>query len=568
MTDPNNQSPQATAIESAWSRLEHYHQGRQSVRIQDLFSEDPDRAHRYSVASCGLYLDYSKNRVDDKGLELLLALAGDAELGNWIERLFSGEPVNTSEQRPALHMALRSPQEPAFPNATHNLMPLVHEQLRKLEETVEQLRSGQWLGFGGDRITDLVNLGIGGSDHGPRMVCEALSRTVDGALEVSREGAIRCHFVSNSDAADLYGVLEHCDPATTLFVVASKSFTTEETLLNAHSARRWLLQADGAGAKSTSQHFIAVSSASQRCIEFGIAAENIFKIWDWVGGRYSLWSSIGIAIATRVGMAQFRQLLAGAWAMDEHFRKTPLAQNLPVLLALMGIWNRNFEGASSHVVLPYEYALGYFPAYLQQLEMESNGKSCSREGLPLKHLSAPVVWGALGSNAQHAFNQLLHQGSEKIPVDFIVPILGHHEAPEHQQALLANALAQSAVMLSGHDAADLRDELIQQGIPESSLESAIAQRSLAGNRASNMLIYERLDAHTLGSLIALYEHKVFVQGVCWQINSFDQWGVEFGKRVAKDLHRALSGESTADKFDASTRSLIRYIRDIRQSAHE
>ncbi len=568
MTDSNNHSPQASAIETAWSRLEHYHQDRKSVRLKQLFSQDPDRAQRYSVAGCGLYLDYSKNRIDDKCLELLLVLARDAELENWIERLFAGESVNTSEQRPAMHMALRSPEKPAFPDPAQNLMPLVHEQLKKLEKTVEQLHCGQWLGFRGDRITDLVNLGIGGSDHGPRMVCEALSMTADGALQRSREGAIRCHFVSNCDVADLYSVLEHCDPATTLFVVASKSFTTQETLLNAHSARRWLLQAHGADAKSISQHFIAVSNAPDRCIKFGIAEENIFKIWDWVGGRYSLWSSIGIAIAVQAGMAQFRQLLAGAWAMDKHFSKTPLAQNLPVLLALIGIWNRNFEGASSQAVLPYEQALKHFPEYLQQLEMESNGKSCSREGVPLNHLSAPVVWGALGSNAQHAFNQLLHQGSEKIPVDFIVPIFSQQRAPEHQQALLANALAQSAVMLSGHDASDLRDDLLQQGTPESSLESAIVQRSLAGNRTSNMLIYERLDAKTLGSLIALYEHKVFVQGVCWQINSFDQWGVELGKRVAKDLHSALSGESAANQFDASTRSLIRYIRDIRNSAAE
>jgi len=463
--------------------------------------------------------------------------------------------VNTGEQRPALHMALRSPREPPFPDSENNLMPLVHGQLQKLEDATERLRSGQWRGYRGDAITDVVNLGIGGSDLGPRMIYEALSG-------IGEEG-IRCHFVSNLDAEDLFGVLDRCDPRRTLFVVASKSFTTEETLLNAHSARRWLLRAAGAEKAATAQHFVAVSATPERCLEFGIDPDNIFQIWDWVGGRYSLWSSIGFAVAAGLGMSRFRQLLAGAWAMDEHFRNTPARSNLPVLLALMGIWNRNLEGAGSLVVLPYEFALRRLPEYLQQLEMESNGKSCSRDGQLLDRPSTPILWGALGNNAQHAFNQFLHQGAERLPVDFIVPISSRREAPGHQQALLAHALAQSAVMLSGHTREHLRADLLQQGIPQAELQSAVAQRYLEGNRPSNMLLYKQLDARTLGSLIALYEHKVFVQGVCWQINSFDQWGVERGKQVARDLHAALGNEATVDNFDASTASLIRYIREIR-----
>lgn len=555
MQNSIDRSDASSNLARAWTALEHQHAGMQGIQLQDLFRRDPDRARRYRDSACGLYLDFSKNRIVDESLEALLVLAGAARLESWIEDLFSGRPVNASEQRPALHMALRAPPEPPFPDPDHNLMPAVHGQLAKLEIAIESLRCGQWRGFRGEAITDVVNLGIGGSDLGPRMVCAALAD--------HNPDAPRCHFVSNLDADDLYGVLDGCDPGRTLFVVASKSFTTEETLLNAHSARRWLQRASGAGTAAIAQHFVAVSAQPRRCIEFGITEDNIYRIWDWVGGRYSLWSSIGFSIAARIGVAGFRELLAGARAMDEHFRHTPLRHNLPVLLALMGIWNRNLEGAASQVVLPYDHALRHFPEFLQQLEMESNGKSCSREGEPVEHASTPVLWGSLGNNAQHAFSQFLHQGSDVTPAEFIVPIFGRRGAPDHEQAVLAHALAQAAVMLSGHDAERLRQDLSGQGVPDDQLERLAAQRQLAGNRPSNMLIYERLDARTLGALIALYEHKVFVQGVCWQINSFDQWGVERGKQVARELHGALAGEGALDQFDASTGSLIRYIHEIR-----
>ncbi len=556
VTKRDDNTCQDEELAAAWRELKRHFATLQQLQLQDLFATDPDRAQRFTANACGLYLDYSKNRMTPETMERLYTLARAARLGDWIEAMFSGRQVNTSEHRPALHVALRAPEQPPFPCAQHNLMPLVHDQLRKLGQRVEQLRAGQWLGYSGEAITDLVNLGIGGSDLGPKMVSEALGTAAN--------ETVRCHFVSNLDADDLYGVLDHCDPRRTLFLVASKSFTTEETLLNAQSAKNWLLADPQAGTEAVGRHFIAISAATQRCLDFGVKPENIFELWDWVGGRYSLWSSIGFSIAVRIGMPGFHQLLAGARSMDVHFRDTPLDQNLPVLLALIGIWNRNMEGAASQVVLPYDYALRHFPEFLQQLEMESNGKSCSRDGQPLDESTTPVLWGALGNNAQHAFNQFLHQGSDRLPVDFIVPIFGRRGKPRHEKALLAHALAQAAVMLAGRDPAQLRTSLVNEGVAPDALEAMLAHRALAGNRSSNMLLYERLDAFTMGALIALYEHKVFVQGVCWQINSFDQWGVELGKQVAGDVYDAINGAQPGGQYDASTAGLIRYICHLRK----
>jgi glucose-6-phosphate isomerase len=426
-----------------------------------------------------------------------------------------------------------------------------------MAEFSDAVRSGRWRGFSGAPIREVVNIGIGGSDLGPAMVCRA--------LDARAHPGLRCHFVSNLDSNHLASVLERCSPDQTLFVVCSKTFSTQETLTNAGSARDWLLEAAGGDRAAIARHFVAVSTALERCAGFGIPQSNVFEFWDWVGGRYSLWSAIGLSIAVFLGMDDFDELLRGGHAMDRHFLEAPLERNLPVLLALVGLWNRNLLAYPTHAVLPYDHALELFPAFLQQLEMESNGKSVDRAGRPAMHAAAPVVWGTLGNNAQHAFYQLLHQGAEVVPADFIVAARSQRPLPGHESAVIANALAQAQALMRGREPGQLRPELERTGLGGAELERAAAHRAMPGNRPSTTLLYDRLSPEILGALVALYEHKVFVQATCWDINPFDQFGVELGKRLARDLEPLVDGDGDADAggHDASTGALLARIRAMR-----
>lgn len=510
----------------AWKALNTHAQKLAPQHLNSLFAANPQRVPQLCVDAAGLFLDYSKQRITVATRGLLVALARERGLDDAIGAMFAGEVINRSENRAAWHVALRAPRSAGYPDE-------VHAVLDAMARFVTKLRAGLWRGYTHKAITDVVNIGIGGSDLGPRMVCRALGEP--GTLP-------RTHFVANADPTELDGVLAGLQAETTLFVVTSKSFSTAETLANAAAARAWLLAA-GANQDAIAKHFVAVSSNREAVAEFGIDAANMFEFWDWVGGRFSLWSAVGLPIALALGMPVFEQLLAGAHAMDEHFRSAPLEQNLPVLLALVGIWNRNFLQLPSQVVAPYAQRLEFFPAWLQQLEMESNGKSVSATGEPLDVATVPPLWGSIGSNAQHAYFQMLHQGTEITPVDFILATGG---ADPRRNRLIANCLAQAEALMVGK-------QTNAQGT------TLAAQRAFAGNRPSNMLLLAELDARHLGALLAAYEHKVYVQGVIWGINSFDQWGVELGKVLAQRLLAELSGgQSTA--HDASTQALLRKVR--------
>ena len=513
-----------------WKLLGAHHEEASRTPIRERFARDERRFERYSMAAAGLFLDYSKNRIDERALSLLIALADASGLGERRAALFEGQPVNVTESRAALHTALRAPFAAAAESIGEARASEIAAVRRRCYEFAESVREGRWLGHTGRPITDVVNLGIGGSDLGPRMVCDALAACA--------QSVPRVHFVANIDGAELAAVLRSVDPQTTLFIVASKTFTTVETLTNARTARRWLLDA-GAREGDVARHFVAVSTNARAVGEFGIARENMFEFWDWVGGRFSLWSAIGLPVMISIGARNFERLLAGAHAMDEHFRFAPLHANMPALLALIGIWYRNFGSTASHAVIPYSHELQRLPAYLQQLEMESNGKSTSIDGRGLTHASCPVIWGEPGTNGQHAFFQLLHQGTDLIPVDFIAAIEPSHDLAEHHRLLLANCLAQGRALMHG-----------------SAEEAHASHRHFAGNRPSNTLLLERLDAASLGALIALYEHKVFVQSVIWNINAFDQFGVELGKTVAGEIDAALRARRVPPGLDASTAGLL------------
>ncbi|MGF1615365.1 MAG: glucose-6-phosphate isomerase [Gammaproteobacteria bacterium] len=540
---------------SAWGALKVHHQQVASRHMRDLFEEDPARFNRFSVQACGLFLDFSKNRITDETLKGLLALAEEARLAEWAERMFAGEKVNNTENRAALHVALRQRSPGAFPSASYDVMPEVRDVLRRMGRFVDSVQQGAWLGYTGKPIKAIVNIGIGGSDLGPAMVCRALSPYV-------REG-MKGHFVSNLDSTQLALALDELDPQTTLFVVASKTFTTQETLTNARSAREWLVTK--AGEQAVAKHFAAVSTRPDRTSEFGIDPANVFEFWDWVGGRYSLWSAIGLSIATLIGMDRFEELLAGGHDMDQHFHSAPWSQNMPVLLGLLGIWYRDFFDAQTHVVLPYDYALRDFPDYLQQLEMESNGKRVSRTGEPLDYATGAVIWGGPGNNGQHAFYQLMHQGTILIPADFIVPMRSQYPLPGHEEAMLSNALAQAEALMRGRTKEAARAAAIAAGFSGADLEAHYPHRILPGNQPTNTLVYERLTPHVLGALIALYEHKVFVQSVCWGINPFDQWGVELGKEMAAVILPELQSAEPVSGHDASTNGLIQYIKQHRRA---
>jgi glucose-6-phosphate isomerase len=531
----------------AWQALEQHWQALQGTAMRDLFRSDPGRAKAMSLSAAGLHLDYSKNLITRETLSLLADLAETADLGGWILRMFNGEPINNTEQRPVLHVALRNRSNRPIEVDGQDVMPLVNQVLGRMEGFVAQVRSGEWKGFKGETICDVVNIGIGGSNLGPKMVCTALGAYGSNDLRV--------HFVSNVDGTHLLETLHDLDPARTLFIVASKTFTTQETMTNAGSARDWLLAAARDPA-AVAKHFVAVSTNAELVAAFGIDTQNMFGFWDWVGGRYSLWSAIGLPIALAVGYDRFIELLDGAFAMDEHFRTAPLSANMPAILGLIGLWYANFGGARTHAVLPYDQYLRLLPAYLQQGDMESNGKSVARDGTALDYTTGPVVWGEPGTDGQHAFFQLIHQGTQMIPADFIGAIKSHNEMGDHHPKLMANFFAQTEALMRGRTTDEALEEMRAAGVDEERAQLLARHRTFPGNRPTNSLMMERLTPYTLGALIALYEHRIFVQGVVWGINSFDQWGVELGKQLAGVILEELrEGRLTAD-HDASTRALL------------
>jgi len=515
--------------------------------MRKLFQDDSARFDKFSIKFETLLFDYSKNRINDQTVRLLIELAEDARMGTWIEQLFNGKKINSTEQRAALHTALRNRSGRPVIVDNKDVMPDVIRVLEKMRQFSDAVRSGEHHGHTGKKITDIVNIGIGGSDLGPLMVCEA--------LKPYAKKDLRAHFVSNVDGTHLTETLKKLDAETTLFIISSKTFTTQETLTNARTARSWLVARLG-DEQAVEKHFAAVSTNLEATSEFGINPYNVFEFWDWVGGRYSLWSAIGLPIALFVGMDKFEELLDGAHTMDEHFRCTPLEQNIPVLMGMLGIWYGNFFGAGSNAVLPYDQYLHRFSAYLQQLDMESNGKGVDRDGNPVDYDTGMVVWGEPGTNGQHAFYQLIHQGTRMIPADFIAPMHSHNPDGEHHAILLANCFAQTEALMLGKTATEARAELEAHRLKGEALEALLPHKVFPGNKPTNTLLFDKFDPHTLGMLIALYEHKVFVQSVVWNINPFDQWGVELGKQLAGKILPELRSASSANQHDSSTNGLI------------
>ncbi|MFZ3017628.1 MAG: glucose-6-phosphate isomerase [Gallionella sp.] len=538
----------------AWQALKAHHPTVAPLSMRQMFLDDPARFERFSVRFDGLLFDYSKNRITAETVGLLLDLAAQAELPAWIERMFDGDKINATEHRAALHTALRNRSERPVLVDGRDVMPDVRRVLDHMRRFADAVRGGEHRGHTGKQITDIVNIGIGGSDLGPLMAC--------GALEHYARNDLRAHFVSNVDGTHMAETLKELDAETTLFIVSSKTFTTQETLTNARSARAWLVGKLG-DEQAVAKHFAAVSTNLKATGEFGINPDNVFEFWDWVGGRYSLWSAIGLPIALHVGMDRFEELLGGAHAMDEHFRSAPPERNIPVLMGMLGIWYGNFFGCGSNAVLPYDQYLHRFPAYLQQLDMESNGKRVDRDGNAVNYDTGMVVWGEPGTNGQHAFYQLIHQGTRMIPADFLAPMHSQNPIGEHHAILLANCFAQTEALMLGKTAEEARAELEAQGLSGDALEALLPHKVFPGNKPTNILLFDRLDPHTLGMLIALYEHKVFVQSVVWNINPFDQWGVELGKQLAGRILPELRNGGAASAHDASTDGLIAYYREQR-----
>jgi glucose-6-phosphate isomerase len=536
---------------ATWQQLVAHQRDVAPLHMRDLFAADPARFDKFSLKYNDILLDFSKNRITDDTLPLLLKLARECRVEEWRDRMFSGEKINTTENRAVLHVALRNRcDRPIFVDGI-DVMPGVNRVLEQIRDFTERVRHGVWRGFSGKPITDVVNIGIGGSDLGPFMVCSALK-------SYSRSD-LRAHFVSNIDGAHLGMTLQKCNPETTLFVVASKTFTTQETLTNAHSARAWFLEA----AKSEThiaKHFVAVSTNAAEVGKFGIDTANMFEFWDWVGGRYSLWSAVGLSIALHVGMDNFEALMQGAFEMDEHFRTAPLEKNLPVVLGLIGIWYNNFFGAQTQALLPYDQSMARFSAYFQQGDMESNGKFVDRDGNRVDHDTGPIIWGEPGTNGQHAFYQLIHQGTRLIPSDFIMPMRTHYPMGDHHKILFSNFFAQTKALMLGKTPDEARKELEAQGYTGERLEQLLPHKVFEGNHPTNSILFRKLDPKTLGALIAMYEHKIFVQGIIWNINSFDQWGVELGKQLANSILPELSDANPVHSHDASTNGLINYYK--------
>ncbi len=526
-----------------------------SVEMRDLFQQDGQRFDKFSLQFENLLLDYSKNRVTDKTMSLLRDLANESDLKGWTEKMFTGERINTTEDRAVLHIALRNRSNRPILVDGKDVMPDVNRVLEHMGKCATAIRDGSWTGYTGKKITDVVNIGIGGSDLGPVMVTEALKPYGSDDLQV--------HYVSNVDGTHIQETVKRLNPETTLFIVASKTFTTQETLTNAHTARDWFL-ATAKDEAHVAKHFVALSTNGPEVKKFGIAEENMFEFWDWVGGRYSLWSAIGLSIAIYIGIDNYLELLQGGHDMDEHFRTAPLEKNLPATLGLLGIWYNNFFGAQTHAILPYDQYLHRFSAYFQQGDMESNGKSVTRDGDKCEWSTGPIIWGEPGTNGQHAFYQLIHQGTKIIPCDFLAPIETHNPVGEHHPILLSNFFAQTEALMKGKTEAEVRKELEGSNLSEEALEKLVPQKMFAGNKPTNSIMIQKLTPRNLGRLIALYEHKIFTQGIVWNINSFDQWGVELGKQLAKAILPELSGDGTVSSHDCSTNGLINHYKANRK----
>jgi glucose-6-phosphate isomerase len=541
-----------------WQKLCAHQKEIATLHMRDFFAADPKRFEHYSLHFGDILFDYSKHRINDETLPLLFQMAREAKIEQWRVAMFNGEKINTTENRAVLHTALRNRSNTPVIVDGKDVMPDINAVLAQMREFSENVRKGTWLGFTGKRITDIVNIGIGGSDLGPVMVCDALKPYASPELNI--------HFVSNIDGAHLMRALEKCKPETTLFIVASKTFTTQETMTNAMSARTWFLDS-AKDSKHVAKHFVALSTNAKAVADFGIDTANMFAFWDWVGGRYSLWSAIGLSIALYVGMDNFESLLEGAHEMDNHFKTAPLEQNMPVILALIGVWYNNFFHVDTNAILPYDQGLARFPAYMQQADMESNGKFICRDGSRVKYKTGPVIWGEAGTNGQHAFYQLIHQGTQIVPADFLMPVHSHYAIGKHGYAhhkiLLANFLAQTQSLMLGKTKDEARVELEKQGLTGDELEKLLPHKVFEGNRPTTSILFEKLTPNTLGKLIALYEHKIFVQGILWDINSFDQWGVEYGKQIAQQILPQLTSEGKVTNYDSSTNGLINHTKQLR-----
>jgi glucose-6-phosphate isomerase len=548
----NQQNPTQT---QAWKKLEAHFEQARDIQMKQLFADDPDRFNRFSIQFEDILVDFSKNRITDETLHLLLQLAEECKLQNAIEQMFIGAPINETEGRSVLHIALRNRTNLPIMVDGKDVMPEVNEVLGRMETFANQMVNGERRGFTGKPLRTIVNIGIGGSDLGAVMVTEALKPYWKQGMQV--------HFVSNVDGTHMAETLKQCDPETTLFMIASKTFTTQETMTNARTARSWFLEAAG-NEEEVAKHFVAISTNADGVTDFGIAPENMFGFWDWVGGRYSLTSAIGLPIACTIGFDHFRQLLEGFHAMDLHFRETELDKNLPVLLALIGIWYNNFFGAESEAILPYDQYLHRFPAYFQQGNMESNGKYVDRSGQPVDYQTGPIIWGEPGTNGQHAFYQLIHQGTKLIPCDFIAPAVSHNPIGDHHVKLLSNFFAQTEALMMGKSEGEVRAELEAEGKTPSGIEQLLPFKVFEGNRPTNSILLKKLTPRSLGSLIALYEHKIFAQGIIWNIFSFDQWGVELGKQLAKKILPELDGAEDVSSHDASTNGLINAWKEMRK----
>jgi glucose-6-phosphate isomerase len=543
----------STTQAKAWQKLEAHYQEIAPKHLRELFAQDPERFNNFSLQLDDMLVDLSKNRITEETLELLTELAEELELPAAIESMFRGEPINATEGRAVLHTALRNFSDDSLEVDGENILTEVRDVQQQMKAFCAKLHSGEWTGYTGQSINHIVNIGIGGSDLGPQMVCEALKSYKKEGLDIS--------FISNVDGTDAAEVLRHLNPETTLFIIASKTFTTKETITNAKTARDWFLKV-ATDKENIKKHFVALSTNTAAVTEFGIAPENTFRFWDWVGGRFSLWSAIGLSIACALGYDKFEELLKGAEAMDKHFRNTPLRQNIPVQLALLSTWYTNFFGCQTHAVLPYDQYLRLLPDYLQQLLMESNGKSTDRNGKRVTYQTQPVIWGAAGTNSQHSFFQLIHQGTVLIPSDFIAPAISHNPLGQHHPLLLSNFFAQTEALMKGKTEEEVREELSRKNLSSEELEQLVPHKVFEGNKPTTSIMFKLLTPFTLGSLIAMYEHKTFVQGVIWNIYSFDQWGVELGKQLAGTIEEELLQDKQAN-HDSSTAGLINYYRNNR-----
>jgi glucose-6-phosphate isomerase len=541
---------------AAYQALLKHKQALEGISMRKLFELDPNRFEQFSLRLDDILFDFSKNRITAETLTLLLELAEAQRVPRMIEAMFAGEKINTTEERAALHVALRNRSNTPILVDGEDVMPEVNRVLAQMQRFSEAVRAGAHTGYTGKRLTDIVNIGIGGSDLGPKMVCAALTPYADPSLRV--------HFVSNIDPSDITETLKRVSPETTLFLIASKTFTTIETMTNAQTARAWFLR-EAQDEAAIARHFVALSTNADAVQQFGIDLNNMFGFWDWVGGRYSLWSAIGLSIALYVGFANFEKLLSGAHVADTHFRTAPLARNIPVIMALLGVWYNNFWDAQSHAILPYDHYLEHFASYFQQGDMESNGKSTQRDGAPVDYQTGPIIWGQPGTNGQHAFYQLIHQGTKLIPCDFLAAAQSHNPTGEHHTILLSNFFAQTEALMMGKTPDEAKAELTQEGVTGERLERLSRAKSFAGNRPTNSLLYAKLTPETLGKLIALYEHKIFVQGVIWNINSFDQMGVELGKVLATKILPELKSGTPVSSHDSSTNGLINAYKQLRNA---